>query len=156
MELDWYCTRAVDMKQQSWWGVLWFFKRPQVRLLEKQRNRQHHIWCLITNTRANRVAIFCSAITRCLTLENIGWSPFTLQYLFMFGASVFNRICCQFICCCLSVVINLLASCFDSNSLVSVHLPPILFLFWSLCFVQLLSVRLFDYSVSFSVLILEL
>ncbi len=31
-------------------GVLWFFKRPQVSRLEKQRNKQHDIWCLITNT----------------------------------------------------------------------------------------------------------
>jgi hypothetical protein len=46
MELDWYCTGAVGMKQQSCLGVLWFFKRPQVSLLEKQRNQQHDIWSL--------------------------------------------------------------------------------------------------------------
>ncbi len=106
------------------------------------------------NYLGNRVAIFRSVIARCLTLANIGRSPFTLQYLFMFSASVFNRIRCQFICCCLSVVIRLLDSCFYSNSLVSVQLLLFLFLFWSLCFVWLFIVWLFDYSVSFSVLIL--
>jgi hypothetical protein len=30
---------VIGMKQQSCWGVLWFFKRPQVRPLEKQWNR---------------------------------------------------------------------------------------------------------------------
>jgi hypothetical protein len=114
MELDWYCTGAVGMRQHSCGGFLWFFKRPQVSPLEKQRNRQHDICCLITNTRTNRVAIVSSVITRYLTLANTGWSPFTLQYLFMFSASVFNRYSLQFICCYLSVVIRHLDSCFDS------------------------------------------
>jgi hypothetical protein len=64
MEHDWYCTGVVGVKQQSCWGVLWLFKRPQVSLLEKQRNRQHDIWCLMTNTWANRVAIVSSVITK--------------------------------------------------------------------------------------------
>jgi hypothetical protein len=68
MELDWYCTGATGMKQQSCWGVLWFFKRPQVSPLERQRIRQRDFWCLITNTRANRVEIVSSIITRYLTL----------------------------------------------------------------------------------------
>jgi hypothetical protein len=38
-------------------GVLWFFNRPQVSPLEKQRNQPHDIWCLITNTWANKVTI---------------------------------------------------------------------------------------------------
>jgi hypothetical protein len=62
----------------------------------------------------------------------------------------FNRICCQFICCCLWIVICLLANCFYSHSFVSVP-------FWTLCFVRIFSVRLCVYSVChFSVLILEL
>ncbi len=60
------------------WGVLWFFKRQQVSLLEKQRNRQHDIWCLITNTWPNRVAAVSSVITRNLTLAK-GQSTFNLQ-----------------------------------------------------------------------------
>jgi hypothetical protein len=147
MELDWYCTGATGMKQKSCWGVLWFFKRPQVTLLEKQRNWQHDICCLITNTWVNRVAIVSSAITRYLTLANIGWSPFTLQYLFVFSASVFNRICCQFICCCLTVV-------FITLPVVFIHVHSLLFdclhfaSVCSTCFVWLFSV--------ISVLILEL
>jgi hypothetical protein len=46
---------------------------------------------------------------------------------------------CQFICCCLSVVIRLLASCLDLHSFISVWLPLILFLFYRSA--------LFDYSV---------
>ncbi len=103
MEFDWYCTGVVGMKHQSCWGVLWFFKRPQVSLLEKQRNRQHDIWCLITNTLENRVAIFSSVFTRYLTLANTGRSPFNLQIclcsvhkLIIFVAS-FSAIVYQFI-----------------------------------------------------------
>jgi hypothetical protein len=43
MELGWNGAEVVGIKQQSCWGVLWFFKRPQVSLLEKQRNHQHDI-----------------------------------------------------------------------------------------------------------------
>jgi hypothetical protein len=64
MKLDWYCTGVLGMKQQSCWGVLWFFKRPRVSPLERQRNRQHDIWCLITNTGTNRGEIVCSLITK--------------------------------------------------------------------------------------------
>jgi hypothetical protein len=34
MEFDWYCTGMLGMKQQSCWGILWFFKRPQVSPLK--------------------------------------------------------------------------------------------------------------------------
>jgi hypothetical protein len=78
MEFDWYCTGAIG-KQQSCGGVLWFSKRPQVSPLEKQWNWQHDIWCLITNTWANRVAMVSSVITRYLPLAKHGWSPFNLQ-----------------------------------------------------------------------------
>jgi hypothetical protein len=43
MELDWYNNGMLGMRQQSCWGVLWFFKRPQVNPLEKQRNQHHDI-----------------------------------------------------------------------------------------------------------------
>ncbi len=119
MELDWYCTRVLGMKQQSCWGVLWVFKRPRVSPLEKQRNWQHDIWCLITNTLANRVAIVSSV--RYLTLANIGRSRFNPQFC-MFSESVFIRIYCQF-----SVIIH---------QFFYFHL----FLF---CFCSIRSVRLF-------------
>ncbi len=80
MELYWYCTGAVGMKQQGCWGVLWVSKRPPVNPLERQRNRQHDIWCLITNTWANRFVMVSSVITRYLTLANTGQSPFPLQF----------------------------------------------------------------------------
>ncbi len=144
MELDWYCTGAVYMKQESCWGVLRFFKRPQVSLLKKQRNWQHDICCLITNTWANRVAIVRSVIARSLTLPNIGWSPFSLQYLFIFSASVLIVI--------LSLSVNLLL-------FVSCYFSPyqlFQFVFIHFCLITSCFVWLFDYSVSFSVLILEL
>ncbi len=75
MELDWYCTGVSGMRQQSCWGILWFFKRPQVSPLEKQRNWQHDIWCIITNTWANRVVI-----VRYLTLANYGLSRLNLPF----------------------------------------------------------------------------
>jgi hypothetical protein len=49
MELDWYSTGTLGMRKQSYWGVLWFFKRPLVSLLEKHRNRHHDVWFLIIN-----------------------------------------------------------------------------------------------------------
>jgi hypothetical protein len=103
MELDWYCTGSVGMKQQSCWGVLWFFKRPQVSPLEKQINWQHDIWCLITNTWANRVEIVSSVITTYLTLAKHRTVTIQPTDLFMRSASLI-RIRCQFICCFLSVL----------------------------------------------------
>jgi hypothetical protein len=57
MELDWYCTRGDWYEARTLLGILWFFKRPQMILIEKQRIRKHDISSLITNTFANRVAI---------------------------------------------------------------------------------------------------
>jgi hypothetical protein len=70
--------------------------------LEKQRNRQHDICCLVTNTWANRVAIVSFVTTRYLFLTNIGQSLFNLQICLCSGKQ-FNRIRCQFSCYCLSV-----------------------------------------------------
>jgi hypothetical protein len=97
MERDWHWTWAVGMNQQSCWGVLWFFKRPQVSPLEKQSDQQQDLWCLITNTCANRVAIVSSVITRYLTLRKHWTFMIQPSDLFMFSASV-NRTCCQFFC----------------------------------------------------------
>jgi hypothetical protein len=154
MELDWYCTWADGMKQQSCWGVLWFFKRPQVSLLENQRNRQHDIWCLITNSQANRVAIVSSVITRYLTLAKHRMVTTCPQYFFYVQYISFNCIHCQFICCCLSVVICHLASCFDLHSFISVQSDSVSVLFNSLCLTIQCSITWF--LVLFSVLILVL
>ncbi len=99
MELNWYFTGAVGMKQQSCWGVLWFFKRLQVSPLEKQRNWQHDTWCLTTNIWANRAAIVSSIITRYVTLTKIGQSPFNLQ-ICLCSVEQFSHIRCQFFCYC--------------------------------------------------------
>jgi hypothetical protein len=102
-KLDLCCTGAVGIKQHSCRGVLWVFKRPQVSPLEKQRNWQHDIWCLMTNTWANRIVIVSSIITRYLTLTNIGRPRFNLQ-IWLCSVNQFNHICFQFSCYCLSVV----------------------------------------------------
>ncbi len=139
MKLDLYCTWVLGMKQQSCRGVLWFFKRSQVSPLEKQRNWQHDIWCLITSTWANRVAIVSYAITKIFKSCKY-WMVTTRPSVYMFSELVFVFICCQF-----SVIVHLL---FDSRSR--------LFCICSICFVKLFSVWLFVYLVYFSVLILEL
>jgi hypothetical protein len=114
---------SVPASCLSCWGVLWFFKRPQVCLLEKHRNWQHYIWCLITNTWENRVEIVSSVIIKILTLANIGWSRFNLQFC-MFSESVFVCIRCQF-----SVIARQFCSIF-------LHLCSVFFV-----------LLLFDYSV---------
>ncbi len=141
MGLNWYCTGATGMKQQSCRGILWFFKVPQVILLEKQRNRHHEIGCLITNTWANRVAIVSSVITRYSTLAK-QWTV-TIQ-LAVFLCPVHQLII--FIASLSAIIYQLL---FDSQSFNSV-------LFCSICFVRLFSVWLIDFSKLFSVLKLEL
>ncbi len=126
MELDWCCTGVLGVKQQSCYGVLLFSKRPKVSPLEKQRNRQHDIWCLITNTWANRVAIVSSVITKIFNPCKY-WMVTTQPSVYMFSESVFVLIHCQF-----SVIIHLL---FNFNSL--------LFCFCSIHSVWLFSVQLF-------------
>ncbi len=52
----------------------------------KEENLQHDIRYLLTNSRANGVAIFDSVITRYLiTLTKVGWSTFALQFLSTFN-----------------------------------------------------------------------
>jgi hypothetical protein len=138
MELNWSCTGAVGVRQQSCWGVLWFFKRTQVSSLEKQRNWQHNLWLLITNTCANRVAIVSCVITIHFTLANMGESPFNLQ-ICLCSVKPFNRNWCQFSCYCFSVQY--------------IHFLSHSILF---CFVRSAFVQLFVNSVLFSDLILKL
>ncbi len=127
MELNSYCTRVSGMKQQSCWGVLWFFKKPQVSPLENQRNRQHEIWCLMTNTQANRVPIVGSVITKIFKLCK--YCRVTTQpSVYMFTAYSHSLPVFSY---CSSVV---------RFSLVSV-------LFYSSSFVRLFNVQLFVYSV---------
>jgi hypothetical protein len=119
------------MRQHSCWGILWFFKRPQVRPLEKQRNQHHDIWCLITNIQADRIATFSSVITMIFD-PCIGRSR--LNLLFICSVNLCLFIHCQFYC---SSVVRSASFCLT-------------------CFVKLFSVWFFNYSVYFEVLILEL
>ncbi len=92
---------------KSSWGVLWFlwfFKMPQVSPLEKQRNRQHVIRCLIKYIWANRVAN-CQFRNHKEIFNpcNIGRSQFHLQNC-LCSLNQFNCICCQFPRYCSSVL----------------------------------------------------
>ncbi len=96
-----------------------------MRQMEKQRNRQHVIWCITTNTRANRIAIVRVVITNIFNpLANIGWSQFNLQ-LCMFSESVYSYLL-PVPCYCLSVVwlsfisVLFLFGCFCSIILCSI------------------------------------
>jgi hypothetical protein len=128
----------VRMKQQSCWGVAWFFKRPRVSPLKKQKNWHHDIWCLIDNTRANRVAIVSSVITKIFNpckhwTVKIQHSVLYVQWISVYSYSL---------------------PVFHCSSVVWFSFVSVL-----LClnhFVLLFSVRLFVYSLYFSVLILEL
>jgi hypothetical protein len=95
---------------------------------------------MLHNTWATRVAIVSSVITRYLTVVNIGQSRFNLQ-IFLCSVNQFHCIGCQFLL-------------FFISSLILIHLIP--FCFVQSDFVWLFRVRLPDYSVLFSVLILEL
>jgi hypothetical protein len=99
-------------------------------------NRQHDIWCLITNIWANRVAIVSSVITKIFTPCKY-WTVTTPP---SFTSSVNQGLFC-------SLPVLLFMCCLTFSRLFS---------FCSICFVWLFGVRLFVYSVYFSVLILEL
>ncbi len=110
MELDWSCTGVLGMRKQSCLGILWFFKRPWVSPLEKQRKRHHDIWCLITNTWANGVAIISSAITKIFNpckywrsrfnlLLNTQWFSVVIQlFVYIFSESVLVLFVASFYC----------------------------------------------------------
>jgi hypothetical protein len=134
MELDWYCTRAFGMRQQSCWGVLWFFKRPRVSPMENQRNRQHVIWCLITKTQANRVAIVSSVITKILNPCK-PWTV-TIQTSVLYVQWI----------CLLEFVASSLLLFIRCSTFISFCSG------FTVAFVQLFSVRLFIYSMLISLL----
>ncbi len=136
MEINWYCTEVLGMKQQSCWGVLWFFKRSWVSPLEKQRNRQNDNWSLINNARANRVAIVSFVITKiCNPCKH--WMVTTQHLVYMF--SVYSYSLTVFYYC---------------SSVVWFSFVSVLFLFDLLCLIIQCSIICL-FSV-FSVLILEL
>jgi hypothetical protein len=86
---------------------------------EKKRNRQHDIWCLITNAWANYVAIVSSAITNIFNLckhwtDTIQPSVFCVQWI-----SVYSYLSLVF-CYCSSVL-------FDFHLLCSVFVRFALF-----------------------------
>ncbi len=92
------------------------------------------------NTWANRVANVSSLITRYLTMASIRRSPHHSPFKFVHVQCIsFNRICCHFNCCCLSVLFV---------SLPVALIPIYLFLFdhpqFCFCYVWF---ALFDYSV---------
>ncbi len=60
----WSTFGLISMRQKSCCGVLWFFKRPLVSLLDKQRNPHCDVWFFIINIQANWVAIVSSVITK--------------------------------------------------------------------------------------------
>jgi hypothetical protein len=138
MELNCYCTGVLGMKQQSCWGGLWFFKRPWILLLEKQRNRQYDIWCLITNAWANRVAIVSSVITKIFNPCKHWMVTIQPSVLYVQWISVYLYLLPVF-CRCSSVVPFSFAS--------------VLFLFNLLCSIQCLLICLLSV---FSDLLLEL
>ncbi len=155
MELDWYCTGVVGMKQQSCWGVLWISKRPQVS--PAGNAKKPTAWHLVPNNehpgkqdcncQFRNHKIFNPCKHRTVTIHP---SVFVHVQCVSFQSSLVAS---------LSVVIyqllfNILPIVFAFASLVSVQLPPYLLLFWSNCIVWLFSVRLV--GVIFSVLILEL
>jgi hypothetical protein len=101
--------------------------------VENQRNCQHDMWCLITNTQTSRVAIVSSVITRYLTTDG-HHSPFSIclctvhQFLIIFVASLS------------AVVYQLL---FVSLPIVSIHIHSFLYRFDRSA---LLEYSVFDYS----------
>jgi magnesium-transporting ATPase (P-type) len=138
MKLDRYCTGVLGMRQQSCWGFLWLFKRRGDNPLKIQRIWQHDIWCIITNTRANRVAIVSSVITKILNPCKY-WTVTTQAFVI---CSV-NQ--CLFYSLPVFFIVNLLF-----------YFHSFCFSFVSICFcstIQYSIVRLFSV---FSVLILEL
>ncbi len=70
---------AVAMKQQSC-GGFFGFQRATSEPAGKEGNLQHDIWCLVTNTWANRVVIVYCVITIYLTPAKVGQSTFALQF----------------------------------------------------------------------------
>jgi hypothetical protein len=62
-------------------------KRPQVNLMEKQRNWQHVIWCRTTSAWANRVTIVSSVITK-IFYPCKHWTVMIQPHFVMFSESI--------------------------------------------------------------------
>jgi hypothetical protein len=80
-------------------GVSMVFQEAKVYPLKKQRNWQHGFWCLITNTRANRVGIVSSVITKIFNPCKYWTQP----SVYIFSESVFVFLPRQF-----TVIVQLL------------------------------------------------
>ncbi len=133
MELNSYCTGMLDMRQQKVLGGFYGFSKCHKWPTGKTKKPTSWHLMLITNIQANRVVIVSSVITRILNPCKY-WTVMTQTFINMFSKSVLGLFVASFI----------------------VHLLFTLLFFCSTPFVRLFSVRSFDYSVYFSVLILEL
>ncbi len=124
MELHWYSTRVLGMKQQSCWGALWF-----------SRGHKHDIWCLMTNTQANRVAIVSSVITKILNPCKY-WTVMTQPSVYMFSVYLYSLLVFYY---CPSVVwFSLVSVLFLSDSLCSIIRC------WILCLFSVFSVLILE------------
>ncbi len=128
MELDWYCTGAVGMKQQSYRG---FYGFQNASSEHAGKAKKATTWHLMPHNKhlgkqdCNRQ--FCNH--KYLKLANTGRSQFTLQ-ICLFNASIFNIIFCQFIYCYSSAFLFI----FLSVVLICIHLFLLLFV-RSVCFI---------------------
>jgi hypothetical protein len=86
------------------------FQEAMSELLEKQRNRQHDILCLITYTRANRVAIVSLVITKIFNPSKywtVTTQPSVICSVFIhihYQFSVIVISCVTLICFCLAFI----------------------------------------------------
>jgi hypothetical protein len=144
MELDWYRTGAVGMKQQSCWGVLWVSNRPQVSRLKRQRN----LHLMPHNKHSGKQGCNCQD-HKIFNPHKIARTTFTLQPLFMFSASVFHN----FLLPIHLVIYQLLLFYCQFSGIRICSSCQSFWICFYFCFVYSVS---FDYSVLFSVLILEM
>jgi hypothetical protein len=125
-----------------------------VNLLERKETYSMTSDASWQTLRQDRVVIVDSVIARDLTLAKICQSTFALQFTqVQLYLVLFIVICCQFIVCYLSVEFAILPIVSYLHSFNSAWLLLILFHF--VCFVSF-HYSLFDYSVLFSVMILEM
>jgi hypothetical protein len=149
MEFDWCCTGWLLRSNKAASGFFGFQKTTS-EPAGKEGSLKHDIWCLITNTWANRVVIVNSVITRYLTLAKVGWSTFALQSCsctIQLHLILHHKL---FICC---YSLSCLLFCIRVQPFCSVILNSFLFSVRPICFV--FDYLIFDYSFFF-VLILEM
>jgi hypothetical protein len=105
MELDWLCTGVLKVSHLCY--MKGFYEAPSW----VSKKALVGIRCLTINTRANRVVIVSSVITRIfLTLCNIGWSHFISTCLIMLCITLVCQL--YYYCCCSTyfVVVRLIYS----------------------------------------------